>query len=305
MAKFRYYYHTTPLISMKQKIALITGCSSGFGYLTALKFSREGIYTFASVRNLRSAGIKQLVKSAKIENLPLEIIKLDVTNENSIKTAVKTIYKKKKGIDILVNNAGFGTLGPTEMFTIEEIKNQFETNVYGLLRVTKIVAPIMRNQKNGLIINVSSIAGLVPFPLFGVYSASKFAIETLTETLRFELSQFGIKVTAVEPGSYKTNFTQNRMHPKAMESKEYKNSPYQKLISNFFSRYKKTHDKDRKILSKVANPQEVADKIYQITKLKRPAPRYLIGQDAKFYTFLKYFLPWQVWEFLLRKAYHY
>jgi len=290
---------------MKQKIALITGCSSGFGYLTALKFSREGIYTYASVRNLRSPGVKQLVKIAKEENLPLEIIKLDVTNEKSIKTAVKTIYRKKKCIAILVNNAGFGTLGPTESFTIEEVKNQFETNLYGLLRVIKIVTPIMRSQKNGLIINLSSIAGLIPFPLFGIYSASKYSVETLTETLRFELSQFGIKVTTVEPGSYKTNFTQNRMHPKDMESKEYKNSPYQKLISNFFARYKKTHDKNRKMLSKVANPQEVADKIYAITNIKNPAPRYLIGQDAKFYNSLKSFLPWRAWEFLLHKAYKY
>src|SRR3989344_7707510 len=241
---------------MKQKIALIAGCSSGFGYLTALRFSREGIFTYASARNLRSPGIKQLVKIAKDQDLPLEIIKLDVTNEKNIKTAVKTIYKKKKGIDILVNNAGFGTLGPIEVFTTEEVKDQFETNVYGLLRVTKEVVPIMRKQKNGLIINLSSIAGLVPFPLFGIYSASKYAVESLTETLRFELSQFSIKVTAIEPGSYDTSFTQNRKHPKYMEPQEYKNSPYQNLVSNFFARYKRNHDKNRKFLSKVADPQE-------------------------------------------------
>ena len=161
------------------KVALITGCSSGFGYLTALKFARNGIITFASVRDLNSEGTVQLKKVADEEKLPLDIIQIDVTNDESVKKGVEYIIQKNKRIDVLVNNAGVGYYGPVEEFSIEEIQSQYNINVLGVVRTVKEVMPWMRKQKNGLIINVSSVAGLVTFPLYGLYSSSKYALEAL------------------------------------------------------------------------------------------------------------------------------
>lgn len=288
-----------------QKVVLITGCSSGIGYHTALKFARNGHKTFATVRNLNSGGAVNLKKISEDEDLPLKLYQLDVTKDQSVARAVKSVITSKLNkegkIDILVNNAGFGYLGPIEDFTIDEIKDQYETNIFGVLRVAKAVAPYMRKQKLGLIINISSINGLIPFPLFSVYSSSKFAIETLSEGLRFELSHFGIKVVIVEPGSFLTKFVDNRKHPKAFMTAE---SAYNDLTSNFFARYNKTHDKAKvTLLNKTLNPSRVVDTIYHISELKKPSPRYLVGYDAWLFYTLRKLLPWQIWEFLLKKAY--
>ncbi len=288
-----------------QKVVLITGCSSGIGYLSALMFARNGHKTFATVRNLKSEGAKDLKKIAKDEGLPLEVYQLDVTKDLSVTKAVKSVINSKINkegkIDILINNAGFGYLGPIEDFTVDEIKDQYETNIFGVLRVTKAVAPHMRKQQSGLIINISSINGLVPFPLFSVYSSSKFAIETLSEGLRFEFSHFGIKVVIVEPGSFLTKFVDNRKHPKTFMGVK---SAYNELTSNFFARYNKTHDKAKvTFLNKTLNPSRVVDTIYNISELDNPSPRYLVGYDAWLFYSLRKLLPWQIWEYLLKKAY--
>lgn len=303
---------------MENKVVLITGCSSGMGFQTALKFARDGYTTIASVRDIQSTGARELIKIKNKEKLPLEVIKIDVTDDKSVSEGVKQATKlaKVRGkIDILINNAGFGYLGPIEDFTIDEIKNQYETNIFGVVRMVKAVAPIMRRQ-NGhgrdaepdlhtepdpLIINLSSIAGIVPFPLFSIYSSSKFAIETLSEGMRFELSHFGIKVVIVEPGSFATNFVKNRKYPKAFHKK---NSVYQKLTENFFARYEKTHDKNKiSLMNKVSTCEKVVDLIYEIAHTKNPKIRYMVGNDAYLYYFLRKLLPSQVWEWLLHKVY--
>lgn len=283
------------------KTVLITGCSSGFGYLTALKFSRNNYYTFASVRNPNSTGAKKLQEIAQKESLPLEIIQIDVQNEISIKKAIDYIKKQKKLIDILVNNAGYGYLGTIEETTIEEIKALYGTNIFGVIRMIQAVVPIMRKQQSGLIVNLSSINGIIPFPLFSIYSTTKFAIETLTEGLRFELKHFGIDVVAVEPGSFLTNFSKNRQTPKTLHSKA---SPYYGLINNFFKRYEQTHRTgDKSATSKTADPQEVADTIYTIAHTTKPRLRYLVGGDAYKFYYLRKILPAFIWEWLLHKIY--
>src|SRR3989344_2560813 len=276
-----------------RKVVLITGCSSGFGYLTALKFARNRYQTFAGVRNLESPGAKKLEELKIQEDLQLEVLKIDVTDNESVRRGVEAILRQEKRIDILINNAGFGTVGPVEEFSLDEIKDQYETNVYGVLRMIKAVAPTMRAQKSGHIINISSIAGLVTFPLYGLYSSSKRALEGLTEDLRFDLSHFGIKVVLVEHGSFGTSFSQNRKTPQSLTSQ---NSPYKDLAEKFNNRYRKFQ---KKVFAQDGDPQKVADLIYRIANQSKPAARYLVGNDACLYYYLRRFVPNFLWEYLL------
>lgn len=281
------------------KRVLITGCSSGFGFLLACKYMRSGYTTYASVRNLDSPGAKELRSIAKAEKLPLHLLHIDVTDEMTIQNAMKQISGP---IDILINNAGFGYLGPIENFTVDEIKEQYETNIFGVLRMVKAVVPRMREKKKGMIINVSSINGLIPFPLYGVYSSSKFAVETLSEGLHFELSPFGIRVVLVEPGSFFTDFPNNIRHPKAMLSKE---SVYRPLTDHFFSRFNKVVRMrgQNGFIARLFNPERVVNKIYSISQMNNPSLRYRIGVDAQLYYWAKRFLPAKVWEKILRNVY--
>lgn len=285
---------------MKRKTILITGCSSGFGYESAVKLSQKGYVVFAGVRTIKSDGVKRLRVLVKQSNLPINIIELNVNSETAVKKAVSQIYKKTSRIDVLINNAGYGTRGPIEDFSIDEVKAQFETNVYGVLRMIKAVIPVMRKQKSGLIINVSSISGLVSFPLFSIYSASKFAVETLTEGLWFELKHFGIDVCMVEPGSFKTNFSNNRKDAGMMYRA---NSPYKRLIETFDSRYKKTHAKTSGVTSKQKEPEEVVDTFLEIIESKSPKLRYRIGMDAHKNYWIRKLMPDFLWMKLLRRLY--
>lgn len=275
---------------------LITGCNSGFGYRMALKFARNGYHVIAGVRDVKSEGAKKLSQIAAQEKVTIDVIPLDVTRDEIIKKALS----RAPNIDILINNAGYGYLGLIEETPIEDFKKIYDTNVLGTLRMVQAVVPIMRKQGSGLIINFSSINGIVPFPLFSIYSSTKFAIETLSEGMRFELAPFGIQVVVVEPGSYATNFSKNRVEQPELRRK---NSPYKKLIAKFFSRYVQTHAADVKGISKVADPQEVAEAVYKIAQTKNPNLRYRIGLDAHKYFYIHKFMPFFLWEKILRKTY--
>jgi NAD(P)-dependent dehydrogenase (short-subunit alcohol dehydrogenase family) len=283
---------------MSHKVVLITGSSSGFGLLTALQFARNGDSVYASLRNTKSNGALQLKKIAQKEKLHLEVVELDVSEDKSVHKAVENILKKEGQIDILINNAGVGFYGPVEDFSIEEVQQQYNINVLGMLRTVKEVVPGMRERKSGLIINLSSINGLIAFPLMGIYCSSKHAVEALTGSLRFELSHFGIKVTQVEPGSFMTDFLTRVKQPK-------KPSAYESFTSRFFSTYFATHKKAEKstFLQKLLNPQKVADLIYEIAKEESPQSHYLIGIDAHIYYYAKKLLPEQLWEYILHKTY--
>lgn len=284
-----------------KKVVLITGCSSGFGYFSALKFARNGWLTFASMRNVEGAGAKELWEIKNKENLPLELIKIDVRDETSVKEGVEMVERKAGRIDVLVNNAGFGYLGPVEEFSIDEVKTQFETNVFGVLRVVKYVAPIMRRQNSGSLINISSIAGLISLPLNGVYSSSKFALESLTEALRFELAHFGVKVSLIEPGSSNTNFWYNLKYPKSLESAD---SPYQDFSKGALGKWRKAENRFKSsILTKFFRPDSVVNKIYEIAQMENPSLRYSVGLEASA-IFLRKLLPQPIWEWLLHKVYN-
>ena len=187
-----------------EKVALVTGSSSGIGYETSLALAREGYFTYATMRDLKKEAV--IKKIAEEENLPLKVIELDVDNEDSVQTAVKTIIDEKQRIDVLVNNAGWGIWGTAEDVSMKEFREQFETNFFSVVRMIQKIAPIMRKQGTGNIVNISSIAGRIGFPVSTAYISSKFAIEGLSESLRYELGPFGVNVIIIEPGVIKTNF---------------------------------------------------------------------------------------------------
>jgi NAD(P)-dependent dehydrogenase (short-subunit alcohol dehydrogenase family) len=250
----------------KKKVALVTGSSSGIGYETALMLARNGFDTYATMRNTNKS--KEITEIAKKENLPLRVLKLDVTDDRSVDDAINNILNEKKSIEVVVNNAGYGLMGSIEDSSLDEIKAQFETNFFGAIRVMQKVLPIMRQQKSGTIVNVSSIAGRIGFPMGSSYVSSKFALEGLSESMSYELEQFGIRILLIEPGVINTNFA--FVTPKkALDT----NSPYSPIMNKM----------QENLVSTIANgtsPKEVANVILRAITEDSPERRYLVGNDA-------------------------
>ncbi len=254
----------------RQKVAIVTGSSSGIGYATSLMLARKGFYTYASVRNTnKSASLESI---ANAERLPLKLIQLDVTDDSSVKDAVEKIVLEKGRIDVLVNNAGYGLFGAFEDLSLDEIKAQFETNFFGVIRVTQHVLPIMRTPANGggVIVNVSSINGLIAFPVISAYVGTKFAIEGLSESIAYELEPFGIKVILIEPGAIGSNFMKGSVLPKRALDPQ---SPYSELVQKFSVKTSSQHDN-------ATQPEEVAKTIFQAISIEKPEFRYVVGNDA-------------------------
>jgi NAD(P)-dependent dehydrogenase (short-subunit alcohol dehydrogenase family) len=199
------------------KTVLITGTSSGFGRDTAETLHRAGHTVYASMRGVEG---KNREAAEALRKLGIKTIELDVCDDASVEAGVKTVLAEAGKIDVLVNNAGIASAGVTEAFTTEQAKAIFDTNVIGLLRVTRAVLPSMRKRGDGLIINVGSILGRVTFPFVGIYGASKFAVEALTDSLRYEVSQLGVEVVVVQPSGYPTNFFSNIQTPAGIEVTE-------------------------------------------------------------------------------------
>ena len=250
-----------------EKVALVTGSSSGIGYETSLSLAREGYFTYATMRDVKKQD--SIKKIAEDENLPLKVIELDVDNEESAEDAIKIIIDEKQRIDVLVNNAGYGIWGTAEDVSMQEFREQFETNFFSVIRMIQKVAPIMRKQGSGDIINISSIAGRIGFPVSTAYISSKFAIEGLSESLRYELGPFGVNVIIIEPGVIKTNFFDSmKTAKKADESDVYRDITI-KVISGV------------KMMAEMGTPpKEVANVIIKSLKDEKPLPRYVVGNDA-------------------------
>lgn len=252
-----------------EKVALVTGSSSGIGFETALALARDNYFTFASMRNTKKAD--KILDIAKKENLNLEVIELDVDKADSIKSAVKKILDKKGRIDVLVNNAGYGLFGCIEDVSMEELKAQFETNFFGVFRMVQEVSPIMRKAGSGIIVNVSSVAGRIGFPGTPAYISSKFAVEGLSECMRFELSPFGIKTIMVEPGVIKTNFFSAMRVAKGKPD-----SPFKEITEKVMNGIKM-------MVEMGTSPEEVAKTIMKAIKTEEPLPRYIVGSDASMF----------------------
>jgi NAD(P)-dependent dehydrogenase (short-subunit alcohol dehydrogenase family) len=214
--------------STSQKVAIVTGSSTGIGYETSLALARDGFLTYATMRNVNKA--ENIKSIATKESLPLHVKQLDITDDISVKNAVQAISSETGGrIDALVNNAGYGLNGAFEDLSMDEIKAQYETNFFGLIRVTQAVLPTMRRQKSGTIVNISSGAGRFGFPSGSAYVSTKFAIEGLSESMSYELEPFGIKVVIVEPGVIRTNFGNGLVVAKKSQDP---NSPYSMMMKN-------------------------------------------------------------------------
>lgn len=218
-------------------VALVTGSSIGIGLETSLALARNGIHTFATMRDDQKGGTIKAI--ANEEGLPIEVLKMDVDDKDSVRKTVLEIINRTKRIDVLVNNAGYGLFGALEDISLEEIKEQFETNYFGAIRTIKEVLPTMRKQKNGIIINISSIASVVGIPGECAYSSSKFALEGLSESISYELQPFGIKVILIESGVINTNFVSSIRYPKKAQ---YKSTEAERGNSAYQSHYSRTID---------------------------------------------------------------
>jgi short-subunit dehydrogenase len=257
----------------KKKVAVVTGSSSGIGLETSLLLARNGFSTYATMRNLEKS--KAISNLKQKEKLSLEILQLDVNDDESVKEAIQKIINEQERIDVLVNNAGYALVGPFEELSVKEFKEQYETNVFGVIRVTQAVLPIMRRQRNGTIVNISSIAGKIGFPLSSAYVSSKFALEGFSESMAYEIEQFGIKVILIEPGVIKTNFNNNLKIGNKVTTDS--GSPYAEMTQKRISRFKPRFESG-------TPPIEVAKVILKaITSAENPSSsvlRYLVGNDA-------------------------
>ena len=255
--------------SSNQKVAVVTGSSTGIGYETSLILARNGFLTYATMRNLnKSESIESITTK---ENLPIHIKQLDVTDDTSVKNAVEAISSETGRIDLLVNNAGYGLNGAFEDLAMDEIKAQYETNLFGLIRTTQAVLPIMRRQKSGTVINISSGVGRFGLPGSSAYVSTKFAVEGLSESMSYELEPFGIKVVLVEPGVIKTNFVDGMVI--ARKSQDPK-SPYSQIIQKMVTGLEE-------MMKNGSSPDLVAKVVLNAAINENPSLRYLAGNDVE------------------------
>ena len=253
-----------------QKVAIVTGSSSGIGFETSLTLARNGFHTYATMRNMEGEKSKPLTEVAKNENLQLRAIELDVDNDKSVIDAINTIVEERERIDVLINNAGYALGGALEDSSMDEIKAQFETNFFGAVKATKAVLPVMRRQGAGKIVNITSMGGRIAIPLSSSYHGSKFALEGLSESIRYELEPFGIKVILIEPGAVGSNFWKNI---KIAKSSSDSNSPYTQFGNKILKAYEQMEQN-------TISPSVVAKTILDAVTSNNPQLRYVVGEDA-------------------------
>ncbi|MGB6531018.1 MAG: SDR family oxidoreductase, partial [Candidatus Nitrosopolaris sp.] len=252
-----------------ERVAVVTGSSTGNGFETSLLLAKNGFYTYATMRNLdKSTRIKEI---ARKDSMLLEVLPLDVTDDKSVADAIEMISNRHRRIDVLVNNAGYDMHGAVEDLSIDEVKTQFETNFFGAVRLMKAVLPMMRKQRSGIIVNVSSIGGRIGVPLNSAYTGSKFALEGFSESMKYELEGFGIKVILIEPGAVKTNFLENlKQGQQAMNP----DSPYAELSRKVSEGVRESFKQ-----ASSSSPVQVAEVILNAIKSENPNTRYLVGND--------------------------
>jgi len=265
-----------------KKTVLITGASGGIGKAAAILFLNKGWQVIATARNIDK------LKSLKSKGA--KCLKLDVTNSEDINNLITYLVDNELFIYSLVNNAGYGQFGTIEETSIEKARAQFETNVFGLASLTQKIIPIMRKQEHGRIINVSSIAGKTSMPGGGWYAASKYAVEAISDSLRYETKQFGIKVSLIEPGPIKTDFAANMNKSIVI----IKNSPYGNLVNDL------TGSTDN---IKGGSVETCAKRIYRAATSKRPKNRYLVTKEAKLINIIVSTLPSKIVDFFVIKLF--
>jgi len=267
------------MMTMKKTI-IITGSSSGIGYETAKYFAEKGWNVIATMRHPEKRENRFQGKNN------IEMCHLDVLDQKSINDCIEYVVKKYGSVDVFLNNAGYAVVGPFEDLSKEQIEQQFDTNLFGIFETTRGIIPIFRKQKKGLIINLSSMGGRIGFPAYSIYNSTKWALEGFSESLRYELEPFGIRIKLVEPGVVKTDFY-GRSMVKAESSEDYR---------KFTERVMKNMEK----ASVEMLPIEVAKVIYQAATDGSNKLRYPVGSDAKMLTTMRKILPSSTFEYFFR-----
>ncbi len=264
------------------RIVLITGASSGIGKSMAHYLRDKGLKVYGTSRNARNGDVSE----------GITMLQMDVTNDASVQSAVDYLISKESRIDVVVNNAGIGMVGSVEDSSPDEMKMQFETNYYGPVRVMQAVMPHMRAQGSGHIINISSLAGLFGLPYRGVYSAAKYALNGLSESMRMEVKRFGVKVSVICPGDFKTAIKTSRI--RAVKGDD----------SVYTQEFNKVHHLLNEELHHSGDPIEVAKVAWKIIESKDPKPFYIAASAfQKFVVHLRYWLPTKAFQWLMMRNY--
>ncbi|CAN5772020.1 oxidoreductase [soil metagenome] len=276
-------------MSSSKKTVLITGATAGIGRMTALHLAKLGHHVIASCRNV--AELAKLKEEAG--SLALDTLVLDVTSAASIAAAVEAVSTLTggTGVDVLVNNAGFGVLGPTSEIGDAEMRRQYDTNVFGLMAVTRAFLPKMIERRSGRVINVSSVGGRITLPFFGVYNSTKYAVESLSDALRYELRPFGIDVSLIEPGVIRTNFEATAVGGLS----QFDSTPYAQAVAKY-EQMSKTADRF------ASNPIVIAKAIARAVQARRPAARYVAPRSTNMIIWMSAILPTRVWDWAMRKV---
>jgi NAD(P)-dependent dehydrogenase (short-subunit alcohol dehydrogenase family) len=276
-----------------EKVAVVTGSSSGIGLVTCVELARNGYRVVATMRDLdRSGKLEDAAQKAGVRDR-LELRRVDITEMESLAGAVEAIAGDHGHIDVLVNNAGFSTAGFAEDITLAELRHQMETNFFGNVAMTKAVLPIMRAQRSGHIVQISSVVGRTPAPLLSSYSASKFALEGWSESLRIEVHSLGIRVVLIEPGDYDTDIWQRNL---VIGKQALDPSSPNKARSQRFAEFVKSRTTKRR------DPREVGQLIARVANDPNPKLRYLIGSDTKMQVWLRTLMPWRRYERVVAKT---
>jgi NAD(P)-dependent dehydrogenase (short-subunit alcohol dehydrogenase family) len=273
------------------RVVLVTGASSGIGRACANHLCRRGYRVYGTSR--RPSRATEGVESERADPAPLVMIQMDVDSDISVQQGIGSVLEGEGRLDVVVNNAGFGFAGAVEDTSIEEAKSQFETNFFGALRVCRAVLPVMREQRAGYIVNISSVAGVIGAPFQGLYSASKFALEGMTEVLRMEVRPFGVHVVLIEPGDFHTQFTAHRRQVAAFQQ----GSAYREQLE-------KTLEVIEADEADGPSPDRIAHLLERIINTPSPRPRYPIGPVyERLAIILKKALPSRLFEWGLMKYY--
>jgi NAD(P)-dependent dehydrogenase (short-subunit alcohol dehydrogenase family) len=270
-----------------RRAALVTGCSSGIGRATALALSDKGYAVYASARRPETL--------ADLAARGLETLALDVTSEESMVAAVRAVEAVHGHVDVLVNNAGYALQGPVEEASLDAVRAQFETNVFGLVRLCQLVLPGMRGAGRGRIVNIGSMGGRFTFPGGGFYHASKHAVEAVSDALRLEVAPFGIQVVLVQPGPVVSSFVDS-----AVDSVDVTEGPYAQFTQDLVDRYREAYDGSASNME--ITPEKVADVIVSAATSARPRPRYAVGAMAKTLITTRRLLPDVAWDAVVRQV---
>lgn len=268
-----------------QRVALITGASSGIGLEASLALLEKGFVVYGAARRTN------LMKT--LEEKGGKALYLDFYDDESVLKCVNEILDKEGRIDLLVNNSGFGLGGSVEGVPLQEAQKEFQVNVFGLARITQLVLPVMRKQKSGRIINISSMAGKFSTPFSGWYHASKYSVEALSDAMRLELAPFGIKVSIIEPGTIKTDW--GKIH--ASNIRKYQgDEEYAKAGDSVAKWYEKRYSEK----AGISDPKVISDAIVKAACVKNPKIRYKVGKGSKSYVFIKEFLSDRLFDLILK-----